>query len=93
MVSVSAWKNSDFPEGDDTVKAKTEQTKEFYFDRPITDCQADLFQIRSEREICWGGYVVIGISVAVVVIIAIIIGVSINRSYTTVIYTYLSPLM
>lgn len=73
---MEAWKNSDFPDGDETVKASTEESKEFYYDRPITDCQADLFQIRSEREICWGGYVIIGISVAVVVIIAIIIGVS-----------------
>lgn len=73
---MSAWESSDVPAGEFSVKAKTLDTVEYYYNREIYDCQADVFQIRARDELCWGGYVVIGVSVALILIIAIILGVS-----------------
>lgn len=81
LLIVETWKTTDVPAGEFNVKEDMYNDVEYYYDRPITDCQAELFQIRSEKELCWGGYVIIGISLAVVVIIAIVIGVSAYVKY------------
>lgn len=80
-VSVAAWKQSDAKAEDFPVKEQASSTIENFYDAPIVGCRADIFQIISGSELCWGGYVIIGVSIAVLVLIAIVIGVSLFISY------------
>ena len=73
---MEAWKDSDANPEDFSVKAEASNTGENFYDAPISGCIADAFQIVSGSELCWGGYVIIGVAVAVVVLIAIVVGVS-----------------
>lgn len=63
-------------EGDFVALNSAQTAVKDYKDQPFSGCPAD-FQIVSEGdgELCWGGYVIIGVAVGAVVIIVIIVGV------------------
>jgi len=72
-----AWVNPEV-EGSFLAQSSSQEAVDLYYDKPLTGCPAAKFQIRSSdgTSLCWGGYVIIGVAVATVVIIVIIVGVS-----------------
>ncbi|XP_067942526.1 uncharacterized protein [Watersipora subatra] len=70
------WKNAEV-EGTFGPRNTALSSKEYYFNLPESGCSAINFQIisKGDGKLCWGGYVIIGVSVGLVVIIVIIIGI------------------
>lgn len=76
MCLVYSWIHSDLPMEEFGVKAKVRAFVEDYYNSPFSGCQGNVFQVKADNEMCWGGYILIGAGSATVLIICVVIGVS-----------------
>ena len=71
------WDKAEVEGGDFEPLVVVDEGVEHHYAKEFSGCGRE-FQIRSpgDGKLCWGGAVIIGVAIALVVIIAIIIGVS-----------------
>ena len=72
---VASWGSTDTETHNFTARSKAKAAVSEYYNASFSGCRADMFEMRSMVEMCWGGYVIIGVSSAVTILVIIAVGV------------------